>query len=750
MDVGEVTTVYLVTSSHFDAGCKTPGCGNYTPGEPYRCAHTRNGPGEPFAYHIINRYFDQFIERAIQLSAQARSKGTQYNYLIQPWVAALYLNCSNAGLLSWPFSGLPLNTSLLHCPSQVDKDALIRALQRGDMFLHAFPHDGEASYYPDSSLFEAALRLPQAVAWQANVTLPRVVSQRDVPGTTRAAIPLLRKYGINGLTIGAGTPPGKPDAPPLFVWRDEASGTDVVVTYETAYGKVTQVFVLPNGVAMVAAWIGDNQGPGSYEDVQGFFTYLNKTFPNADIKLGPFEPFFDIANQPDIKSQLPVITEEIGDGWLYGIASDPLKNAQFRRLSALRKTCIENGRCDPNNEAMMAFDRLMVKVPEHTWGVAQTWFLPDYENWTNTQFDAARRQAGFILNNTHHADYNTTINSWLEQRTYVVNAPRLLQSTYPDLAQAMEESLHASQMTQAPDTSSYTLTTQRSFQCPNGVTIGFDDHGALMQLDVNGIALASTSNTIGAYRYQSFTNEDYNIYLQDFGIRVSGCEYHTHSPDDMRCGNFRKPNVSSANPKRRDIQPELQQLWQKKDGSCSFITMATFPDEATTLAGAPERVWTSVSVQQTKVTWAVISADKRPTRLPEALFFSFNPVVDVDSWRLQVLGSSMDPMDVHGAPAHGNTPPVYGGSPHLRAVERVNVAKGDVNVSIESLDVPLICTGPANPFPTPRTGPPDMTQGVHYNIFQNIWNTNYALWYPFIDEDKDFLSNFEFGWTAPP
>ena len=41
---------------------------------------------------------------------------------------------------------------------------------------------------------------------------------------------------------------------------------------------------------------------------------------------------------------------------------------------------------------MKAFDRLLIKVPEHTWGVAQTWFLPDYENWTNVQFDSARAQ----------------------------------------------------------------------------------------------------------------------------------------------------------------------------------------------------------------------------------------------------------------------------------------------------------------------------------------------------------------------
>jgi hypothetical protein len=116
----------------------------------------------------------------------------------------------------------------------------VQALQRGDMFIHAFPHDGEASYYPDTSLFESALRLPQLVAEQAGIPPPTVISQRDVPGTTRAIIPLLRAHGIQGLSIGAGTPPGKPDTPPMFVWRDEFSNTDIVVTYETAYGNVKQ------------------------------------------------------------------------------------------------------------------------------------------------------------------------------------------------------------------------------------------------------------------------------------------------------------------------------------------------------------------------------------------------------------------------------------------------------------------------------------------------------------------------------
>ena len=58
------------------------------------------------------------------------------------------------------------------------------ALKRGDIFLHAFPHDGEASYYPDASLFESALSIAEAIAEEVGFAAPVSVSQRDVPGWT--------------------------------------------------------------------------------------------------------------------------------------------------------------------------------------------------------------------------------------------------------------------------------------------------------------------------------------------------------------------------------------------------------------------------------------------------------------------------------------------------------------------------------------------------------------------------------------
>ena len=310
----QITKIHMVLSSHFDAGCKTPGCGALHPGEPDVCAkvgagnaHGATDPfgtGEPWAYHIVNRYFDEFIPKAIALAEAGRRAGTKYTYMAQSWVVSLYLDCERAGMLSWPGSGAAEpGMPVLHCPNKTAIGAFKAALQRGDIFMHGFAHDGEASYYPDSSLFEAGIAMGERICDELGISRPTSVSQRDVPGWTRAALPLLNKHGIHGLSFGAGTPPGKPDVPPLCVWQDIASGSSVVLTYETGYGRDSTLFVLPNGEALCVAWQGDNTGPAPLADVQGFYQSLQERYPNANVSASTLDAFFQVANKPEIKKQ---------------------------------------------------------------------------------------------------------------------------------------------------------------------------------------------------------------------------------------------------------------------------------------------------------------------------------------------------------------------------------------------------------------------------------------------------------------
>ena len=348
--------------------------------------------------------------------------------------------------------------------------------------------------------------------------------------------------------------------------------------------------MLPNGVALAAVWDGDNRGPAPLSFVSGVYDELRAKFGNdTTIAASTFEAFLDVANSADVKPLLPVVTQEIGDGWLYGVPSDPLTNAQFREAARQRAACVAAGHpaCAPEDDAsaLAAFDRLLVKVPEHTWGVAQSWFLPDYVNYSNAAFDAARAQQprGFVTNNTQHADFNSTVNSWIEQRLYVTDAPRLLQVQHPQLAASLARALAELGNVDDPSANASFMgwyarvagePTAVTFQCGGGVTIGFDATGALTTLRTGVAQWANASRPLGRFLYQTFNNTDYNIFLRDMASRLgdhgvwpnhtlgnNGCLKAADSPDDMACGNFRRPNMTqNAHPVRRELVPTLTAL----------------------------------------------------------------------------------------------------------------------------------------------------------------------------------------------
>lgn len=533
--------------------------------------------------------------------------------------------------------------------------------------------------------------------------------------------------------------------------------------------------MLPNGEALCVGWDGDNTGPAPLADVQGYYKVLQDKYPSANVSVSTFDEFFAVANRPEVKALLPVVTGEIEDGWIYGVPSDPLKNAQFREASRQRLACLDAGTCSKNSPAMQAFERLLVKVPEHTWGVAQGWFLPDYDNYTNAQFDKARAQQpfGFVADNRKHADYNTTVNSWIEQRAFVTQAPLLLEHEYPELAANLSSALTALKVIE-PAKLTAGLAPTSDFDAPfswAGMTLQLGPGGGLVLLKRGTRHWADPEHPLGQFLYESYDDADYNFFLKDFGSRIGDkgawpqhtagqyAEYNA-TTSDAHCGNFCKKNMSSANPVHRSITPTVVSMWKgvQADGSYAVVTNATLSDEAHAAAGAPANVVTKLTLSADGSTfdWDVIQVNKRPTRLPEATFFTFKPTVpDPNGWGLTVLGSKMDPLDVLGKVVDGPDPmstyleSVYGGSPHLRGVEDAHYASPARNTSqagggfkLTSLDVPIICTGKATPFVSPRTGPPDMAQGVSWNIFQNIWNTNYVLWYPFEPSDPHTRSRF--------
>ena len=67
------------------------------------------------------------------------------------------------------------------------------------------------------------------------------------------------------------------------------------------------------------------------------------------------------------KPSLPVMTNEIGDTWIQGVASDPRKMSLYR--AAIRALKCEPPKCTWEWDLVKDFALFLVKIPEHTWGL---------------------------------------------------------------------------------------------------------------------------------------------------------------------------------------------------------------------------------------------------------------------------------------------------------------------------------------------------------------------------------------------
>ncbi len=203
-----------------------------------------------------------------------------------------------------------------------------------------------------------------------------------------------------------------------------------------------------------------------------------------------------------------------------------------------------------------------------------------------------------------------------------------------------------------------------------------------------------------------------------------------------------KPNMSSADPVHGTWRGQLQALYQLSNSSGTyFLLQLTMPLNTSLLYGAPTTVWVQVAVLagQRNIQFTLLLLQKTPTRLTEAHWFSFNPVLASAqaAWRMDKLGEWVDPMAV-----------INQGAMHMHALGEGGMTYGDVSTSTQPLlsvlspDAPLVSVSGFNPFPTPFGTPNITSTGIALCLFNNVWGTNYPMWYPFVAGDENIRYRF--------
>lgn len=73
-------------------------------------------------------------------------------------------------------------------------------------------------------------------------------------------------------------------------------------------------------------------------------------------------------------------------------------------------------------------------------------------------------------------------------------------------------------------------------------------------------------------------------------------------------------------------------------------------------------------------------------------------------------------------------------------------AAGSPGLRFRSPDVPIVCPVPSGDlphiFPAPLTPITTALSGMAFNMYNNIWDTNYIMWYPYTVGDQDFAARF--------
>jgi hypothetical protein len=646
-----------------------------------------------YARNVVQQYFEDFIPRAIETSRTLRQEGgDQFIWTTGSWLIYEYLERADV----------------------THRKQMEAAIEAGDMVWHGLPFTTHTELM-DPSLFRFGLSLSQQLDKRfGRKTIASKMT--DVPGHTRSMVPLLAEGGIQYLHLGANPASTPPDVPPVFVWRDLKTETRVLVMYQKgAYGDVMSVPGLPNAIAF--AHTNDNHGPQTVAEVHEVFATMRKRFPNAKIIASTMDAFAE--RLVAVESSLPIITQELGDTWIQGVGTDPAKVSQFREFARLRREWLANGSVKASDPRLNAFSRSLMMIPEHTWGMDIKMHLPDTTNYRVEQLKKARKTPLFRQFEA----------SWTEQRAYLDEALKALGNT--SLADEAKKRLQAIRPTR-PSKHGFHLVSDLStcFETPHFDIVFDAASGAIAYLHdkIYKREWASAQNLIGLFRYQTFSQADYDRYWRQYIINKRRTRLWS-LPDNT------KPGMETAGSASQFWNPKLTALYSGRNkGGQTFLLELTPPEETYIHYGCPKAVTVEVHLPDDEpvVDFSVQWFEKSASRLPEALWFSFSPKTSRKSnWEMDKLGEHVSPLDV-----------IRNGNRKLHGVDSgVYYTDARGNLSIETLDAPLVAPGEPSLLDF-NNRQPKLSMGMHFNLFNNVWGTNFPMWY---EDDARFRFTLRLG-----
>lgn len=621
----EVTKVYVLFKTHLDVGFTD------------------------LSSVVTQRYINEFIPKALEVSEKLQADGSGERYV---WTTGAWL--------IWKY---------LHSASPDESRRLEKALRRGDIVWNAVPYTVESETM-NRDLFETTLLLSQKLDRKYG---KRTIAAKmtDVPGHTRSIIAPMYDAGIRFLHIGVNPASPIPEVPTYCRWKN-AEGKEIILVYQQDYGTEN---LLPGGKTAIAInFTGDNHGPHNYEQVKKIYADLRRRYPKAELVGASFN---EVARElTAIKEKLPVVTSEIGDTWIYGYGSAPIRMAKFRKLSSLYSQWLQKRKIDRNSDEALNFAIELGLIAEHTQGLDIKTHLRNWDKYDTDQFLAARSSEPF----------RNVERSWKEIDEYIDSAIACL----PEKLQKEARK----EMQQIDNVRIIPLSTGKEPVDRQEWRLSVLDG----MLDIEGIT------------YQMFDSQDYDRYLNRY-LRAR----YGWALDDIGKTGLDRSNAVSVSLHAQTIGRTIK----KEPKGTRIISDLAFPQhEQVDGRCYPEQMQIDCFLHKNgrKADIALTVFHKPAVRLPEAYWISFN-ANRISKIIAEKLGERVDLSDV-----------VAKGNRQMHGIDRyVDLTTATGTIRIWSETAFLVNIGEANGLAY-STEYADKEGGIHFNLCNNLWGTNFSMW----------------------
>lgn len=625
---------------------------------------------------VMRMYFDKFYPLAMQIADQMRESGEdRYIWTTGSWLLYEYLEQA--------------------APRQ--RKRMEQAVGKGGIAWHALPFNWQTEFL-DRSAILGSLGISKALDRRFGHTTTGA-KMTDVPGHSRGIVGPLAENGVTFLDIGVNSASTPPDVPSIFVWKDPEGKSIVMMYHRRAYGGVVRV---PGSDLAVAIEVrNDNSGPHTIPEIHEIYAKLRKQFPNATVRASNLT---EIANAVEpYRNYMPVLTQEIGDTWIYGVPSDPVKVARYREMLRLRKHWIESGKFKTADATDLALLLWLAPAAEHTWGTdTKTWL--DFDHYTP-------RALASVLD---RPNYKTVEHSWEEKRHNIDVSIASLPGALREEAAAQLAKLKPA----PPDTGG--LQPHRAGEAieTKHFVIALDpENGAIGSLrrKASSRDWASRKNPLALFAYQTLSKQDYDRFLASY----------VKSKADWAPKDFGKPNIGRFGARSQTWQPKLTECRAGRDAHGNRLVARMKIDdsiaEQSGMVAWPRDLYLEVLLPDAEpmIHLSFSWFGKQSNRLPEALWLAFRPLArEPQNWNMTKVDREVSPFDV-----------VAGGNRHMHAItDEVTYRDEHGSLSIETLDAPVVALGEQSPIYF-SNAQPDLTKGIHFSLFNNGWGTNYIQWF---------------------